>query len=218
MPVESRSLFLFAPMLVRTVSPIYHLINRLAFQQPTHYIDWLLKLFVFAKTYVSFGFWRTLRILTCGLLHLFPSFQVFLLSLSITVCMVDLVQSSPNSYSMDLISLLFIVCVMIPTATFHGKCKGPSGPEFQTAVERAYPVALCEAILHLFLHHCFDQGVRDVPTLLSEASHIATPFFRHHLRGGVGVQPRGRQLAVLPNGFADFWVPSSQLTRQQLLS
>ena len=91
------------------------------------------------------------------------------------------------------------------------KVNGPYGPEFQTAVERAYPVGLCKAVLHLFLHHCLRQGLQDIPASLSDTSEIATPFYRHHLRGGVGIQPRGRQLAVLPNGFVDLWVPSSQL-------
>ena len=91
------------------------------------------------------------------------------------------------------------------------KVNGPYGPEFQTAVERAYPVGLCKAVLHLFLHHCLRQGLQDIPTSLSDTSEIATPFYRHHLRGGVGLQPRGRQLAVLPNGFVDLWFPSSQL-------
>ena len=85
------------------------------------------------------------------------------------------------------------------------------GPEFQTAVERAYPVGLCKAVVQLFLHHCLRQGFQDIPTSLTDTSDIATPFYRHHLRGGVGLQPRGRQLAVLPNGFVDLWVPSSQL-------
>ena len=65
------------------------------------------------------------------------------------------------------------------------KVNGPYGPEFQTAVERAYPVGLCKAVLHLFLHHCLRQGLQDIPTSLSDTSEIATPFYRHHLRGGL---------------------------------
>ena len=73
------------------------------------------------------------------------------------------------------------------------------------------PVGLCKAVVQLFLHHCLRQGFQDIPTSLTDTPDIATPFYRHHLRGGVGLQPRGRQLAVLPNGFVDLWVPSSQL-------
>ena len=91
------------------------------------------------------------------------------------------------------------------------KVQGPSGPEFQTAIERAYPKDLCKAIVQLTLHYCIRRGFQDIPSSLSSFSTISTPFFRHHLRGGVGVQPRGRQLAVLPNGFDDFWIPSKEL-------
>ena len=91
------------------------------------------------------------------------------------------------------------------------RVQGPSGPEFQTAIERAYPKGLCQAIVHIVLHHCLCQGHQDIPKSLSPSSTIASPFFRHRLRGGVGIQPRGRQLAVLPNGFDDLWIRSQQL-------
>ncbi len=91
------------------------------------------------------------------------------------------------------------------------RVQGPSGTEFQTAIECAYPKDLCKAIVQVTLHYCLHHGLQDIPQSLSSSSAIATPFFRHCLRGGVGVQPRGRQLAVLPKGFDDFWISSNQL-------
>ena len=76
------------------------------------------------------------------------------------------------------------------------KVQGPNGPEFRTALERAYPVNLCKAIVQLTLHQCLAQGYEDLPVSLSSSSKIAAPFFRRRSRGGVGVQPRGHQLAV----------------------
>ena len=90
---------------------------------------------------------------------------------------------------MALIFLLYTFCVTILHQHLPWKVNGPYGPEFQNAVERAYPVGLCKAVLHLFLHHCLRQGLQDIPASLSDTSEIATPFYRHHLRGGVGLNP-----------------------------
>ena len=95
---------------------------------------------------------------------------------------------------------------------FPWRVQGPSGPEFQTAINELIPKIFCKAVVQLVLHSCLSQGFHDVPQSLSSSSTIGTPLCRHCLRGGVGVQPRGRQLAVLPNGCNDLWIPSNQLT------
>ena len=204
-------LFLSAPVIFPMDFQIYHLINTAVYWQQTRCTHWVAKIICLCEDlripWVLENPGNSYMWLTSPLRSL-PAFP----SVSLHNCMYGGARPKLTQllfHGLDL-SPLHLLC---DNSHQHlpWKVNGPYGPEFQTAVERAYPVGLCKAVVQLFLHHCLRQGFQDIPTSLTDTSDIATPFYRRHLRGGVGLQPRGRQLAVLPNGFVDLWVPSSQL-------